>query len=276
MNQILVVGATGLLGSSAVRHLDKAGHQVRLLVRNAEKAVDLFGVRYEIVIGDVLNEENLAQALEGCQGVHISLDGNVELPAVKKISAFAKDAGVQRIGYVSGITVCEENTWFPYVAEKYAAEQVLESCGVPFTIFAPGWFYEMLGNFVKFGRALSFGRHPIHYHFMAVEDFGRMAAGAYGKEEAANQRFIIRGQEAIRFHDALRQYCAVLHPKIQRILTMPYGFAKLVARLRRSDEMAWAVAFMQYFEQVGECEGGEKADRILGNPQISFTDWLAA
>ena len=144
MRRVLVVGATGLLGSSAVRYLHKDCFTVRLFVRNAGKAANLFGDRYEIVIGDVLNEEHLAQALEGCQGVHISLDGMVELPAVKKISTIAKDAGVQRIGYVSGITVCEENTWFPYVAEKYAAEKVLESCGVPYTIFAPGWFLSLI------------------------------------------------------------------------------------------------------------------------------------
>lgn len=274
MKRILVLGGTGLLGEAVVRHLCENGHEVRLLVRNGEKAAVMFGRQVEILAGDVLDRQQLLQAMTDCQAVHISLDGAVERPAVENVAALAAAAGIERIGYVSGVTVCEENRWFPYAAEKYKSEQILLACGVPTTIFAPSWFFEMLGNFVKFGRAIAFGRHKKPYHFMAVDDFGHMAAAAYDKEEAANQRFIMLGPEEFLFHEALRRYCAALHPKIKKVTTLPYWLAKLIARMRHSEEMAWAVHFMRYFERVREQGDPQPAYRILGGPQVILDDWL--
>jgi uncharacterized protein YbjT (DUF2867 family) len=54
--RILVLGATGMLGQSVTRSLAKMGNQVRVLVRNREKARQMFGNEIEIVKGNALNK----------------------------------------------------------------------------------------------------------------------------------------------------------------------------------------------------------------------------
>ena len=52
--RILVLGATGMLGQSVTRSLAKMGNKVRVLVRNREKARQMFGNEIEIVEGNAL------------------------------------------------------------------------------------------------------------------------------------------------------------------------------------------------------------------------------
>lgn len=69
--RILVIGATGLLGEPVAIHLKQCGFIVWLMVRDIEKAKEQFGDDFEIVKGDILDEESLEKALDSCFGVHI-------------------------------------------------------------------------------------------------------------------------------------------------------------------------------------------------------------
>ena len=71
----LVTGGTGLVGACIVAGLLEDGHEVRLLVRRPEQvATSLapYGVpadRVEVVVGDVLDSDAVATALDGCEAV---------------------------------------------------------------------------------------------------------------------------------------------------------------------------------------------------------------
>lgn len=53
---ILVAGATGRVGSAAVRHLPHAGFEVRALARSVDKGRPLHALDAEVVIGDVTKQ----------------------------------------------------------------------------------------------------------------------------------------------------------------------------------------------------------------------------
>jgi uncharacterized protein YbjT (DUF2867 family) len=61
---ILLVGATGLVGSATLRQLTARGVPVRALVRSAEKASTLAGRGVETVIGDLEQPASLDAALD--------------------------------------------------------------------------------------------------------------------------------------------------------------------------------------------------------------------
>ena len=61
-SQILVTGATGFIGRQLVRDLIGAGHEVRVLARNREKAESLFGEAAEIAPGDLRDPASLREA----------------------------------------------------------------------------------------------------------------------------------------------------------------------------------------------------------------------
>ena len=62
---ILIVGATGLVGSATVRHLTACGVPVRALVRSAEKAATLADAGVEAMVGDLEQPASLDAALDG-------------------------------------------------------------------------------------------------------------------------------------------------------------------------------------------------------------------
>ena len=221
-----------------------------------------------------MDPDCLEEALDGCHGVHISLPTEVEQPVAEMVAKVASKHGVEWISYISGRTVAEENRWFPMVNRKFLAEKAICEAGVPYTIFRPTWVMEILPKFVNQGRASVFGKQPYPYHWVAAEDIARMVSTAYGLRETANKRFLVLGPEAIHMQDALRRYCAVFHPDIKQVSSMPFWLVKLLATLTNNQELKGAGEMMSYFEKVGERGNPAEDDHILGAPAITLGQWL--
>ncbi len=194
---ILVIGGTGMLGQPVSLCLKEAGFQVRIMTRDLQKARKTFDNSSEIFAGDPMDTSCLEEALNGCcYGVHISLPTEVEQQVAETVSRTASRHGVERITYISGATVAEENRWFPMINRKFLAEQAIREAGIPYTIFCPTWFMESLPRFVVQGRASVLDKQPHPYHWVAAEDYARMVSMAYGHDAAANKRFLVLGPEA--------------------------------------------------------------------------------
>lgn len=160
------------------------------------------------------------------------------------------------------------------VNRKFLAEQAIRKSGVPYVILCPTWVLDGLPLFVNQGRASVLGKQPHPYHWVAAEDIARMVATAYQLEEAANQRFIVHGPEAISMQDALKRYCAVFHPEIKEISSMPFWLVELLATLTRNPGLKGAGEMMSYFEKVGEWKNRPQANCVLGVPKITLDQWL--
>lgn len=273
--KILVIGATGLLGAPVARRLKADGFQVRALTRDAAKANQTFDDSFEIVAADPLDAVQLEEAMAGCQGVHINLPNPVEQQVAEQVAQIAASKGVQRITYISGATVREENRWFPMIERKFQAEAAIRESGVSYTIFKPTWFMESLPLLVQGGRATVFGKQSHAYHWVAAEDYARMVSVAYKTPAAADKSFYIHGPQAMRMNDALALYIAAVHPEIKKVSNMPFWMARVMAALSRSPELKAAVGMMAYFEKVGEEGDPTEANRVLGAPQITLKKWMA-
>ncbi|MFW2489692.1 NAD-dependent epimerase/dehydratase family protein [Clostridium chromiireducens] len=110
--KIFLTGATGKVGSRFVPYLLKQGHAVRVLVRTAEQALILKEQGAEAVIGDLLNNENLADAIRGVDavvhtaaqfrgGISEEIATAVNLDATIELAKAAIDAGITRFVFTS-------------------------------------------------------------------------------------------------------------------------------------------------------------------------------
>lgn len=274
MKNILVLGGTGLLGEPVVRNLITDGFHVRLLTRDSEKAKSIFNESIEILEGDVTQLSSLENAMMGCDYVHISIGGEHDQTIAENVASLAHNLGLERICYVSGSTVAEQNGWFPMIKQKLMAEKAIRECGVPYTIICPTWPMEQLPRFVQKGRVTLIGKQKTPLHWYSREDFGEMISRSFLKKEAANKRLYFHGPEGIPMKEALERYCSVFHPEIKSVSVLPIWFAKTLGTLMRNDMLKMFANIMAYFDKAGELGDPTEANQILGAPVITLDLWL--
>lgn len=272
--RILVIGATGLLGEPVAFHLKQSGFKVRLMVRDNNKAIKRFGNKFEIVQGDITDRESLKKAMDNCFGIHLNLSGELEQAGVENAALVASKLKLQRITYISGTSVAEENTWVPLIKRKFLAEQAIRNSGLSYCIFCPTWFMEVLPKYIRGNKAIVFGKQLNPYHLVAADDYARMVTTSYGIEEQIKKRFIIHGPEGILFHDAVKQYCRVFHPEINNVSTMPHWLATIISKISNRKELKDVSDFMAAFEKIGEKGDPLEANNLLGAPEINLKNWL--
>jgi NAD(P)-dependent dehydrogenase (short-subunit alcohol dehydrogenase family) len=100
--RILVVGATGLVGTPVARQLLADGHHVRLLVRDPDRARAQLGTEFEYAPGSITDGAVVNRAVRGIDGVHVSL--GVEDPAL------LSDWHLRR-ALRSAVAVAERSAW---------------------------------------------------------------------------------------------------------------------------------------------------------------------
>lgn len=274
METILVIGGTGLLGRPVARQLLRDGYRVRLLARNPETARGQFGKDFETVAGDVTDITSLEKAMKGCDGVHISVGGQVDQLSAENVMSLAPASGVERITYLSGSTVAEENGWFPMVAQKLGAEKTLIGGEVDHTILCPTWPMEQLPRFVIEGRATIIGEQPTPIHWFAAADLGRMVSAAFATAGAANKRLYVHGPEGLTMKEALERYCAAARPEIDSVAVIPIEAARAQAKAIGNQVLAFMAEMMAYFDQAGEPGDPSEANDLLGAPATTLDEWL--
>jgi uncharacterized protein YbjT (DUF2867 family) len=76
--KIVILGATGTVGSKIAAVLLNEGHQVTLIARNTEKLEPYRNLGAEIIKGDITNVETLTNAFKNADSAFVLLPDNVE------------------------------------------------------------------------------------------------------------------------------------------------------------------------------------------------------
>lgn len=281
IHRILVIGGTGMLGEPVVRQLQKDGFCVRVLTRHPEKTCIRFSSPFEVAPGDVEDSVSLEAALMGCQGVHINLHGSfdpdLERRGAETISRVAPRAGLERITYLSGASVCEENAWFPDTKARLLAEEAIRASGVPYTIFRANYFMETLRNFVRGKMLLQIGRHPHPYHWVSAADYAQMVARAFATPHVANKILYVCGPQALTMREALQSVQHIAYPN-HRIVYLPLLVARLIAVVGKRRELQSVLPFFEYCGKIENLQSGspDEANALLGAPSTTLEEWVRA
>ena len=70
MSPKLVIGANGYLGSHVTRQLVRAGHDVRIMVRDKANTIGIDDLDVTRFVGDVFDDDVLREAMTGCDDVY--------------------------------------------------------------------------------------------------------------------------------------------------------------------------------------------------------------
>src|SRR5271166_2717103 len=140
---VLVTGGTGYIGRQLVHDLLAVGHRVRCLVRNAARTNSI-PPEAEIVLGDVLRRETLAEALRGVECayylVHSMGEGESSFAQRDRVAAYnfageAQSAGVRRVIYLGGLG---SGPMSEHLKSRQETGAVLRAFGPPLVEFRAG------------------------------------------------------------------------------------------------------------------------------------------
>jgi (4-alkanoyl-5-oxo-2,5-dihydrofuran-3-yl)methyl phosphate reductase len=128
MKMILVIGATGAIGSQLVPQLIEADQRVRVFTRNPEKAAK-FGSAVEVVVGNLDDENSLIPAMQGVDRFFLITSSTQQ---DKNALAAAKQAGT---GHVVKIST-QEAGWTPVEGHGHwhkEREDLIRASGLAWT-----------------------------------------------------------------------------------------------------------------------------------------------
>src|SRR3954468_10153263 len=129
----LVTGATGYIGGRLMRRVIPDGREVRVLARNP---ASLAGQPVEVVQGDIIKGDGLAEALEGCETAYYlvhSMDNaagpngafaDLDRRAADNFARAAQEAGIDRVVYLGGL-VPQGGAISPHLRSRLEVEQIL-------------------------------------------------------------------------------------------------------------------------------------------------------
>jgi uncharacterized protein YbjT (DUF2867 family) len=148
---VLVVGATGSIGRPVLAEALAAGHAVRALVRDPDRARTL-PAGAQVVIGDVTDPTSLVEAVAGIDAVVITLgsDGQgragargIDYGGVRNLLLAIGHRPV-RIALMTAIGVTNRSGHYNLTTEvhdwKRRSERLVRASGLEYTIVRPGWF----------------------------------------------------------------------------------------------------------------------------------------
>ncbi|WP_329528645.1 NmrA family NAD(P)-binding protein [Streptomyces sp. NBC_01462] len=142
---LLVIGATGKTGGHTAELLLQRGHHVRALVRRVdERSERLVGLGAQIVEGDVLDLNSLAEATKGIDALYFTypiLPGLMD--ATANVALAAEENGVQAIVDMSQISARRESA-SNAARQHWVAERVLDRFPVAVTHIRPTFFAQWL------------------------------------------------------------------------------------------------------------------------------------
>ena len=147
-DSILVVGGTGRIGSEIVKVLEQRGKNVRVFARTTSDRKRLQGLDISYVIGNVLTENDVAQALEQQKydAVISSLakvrqEPNPHAVGGQHLTKWAKKNGVKHFILISSLGAGPNPVHTKYkeiLQAKGVAEAALTSSGIDYTIIRTG------------------------------------------------------------------------------------------------------------------------------------------
>lgn len=137
---ILVIGATGTIGSLVVQGLARQGADVTALVRQTGTQALPAGVKG--VVADLTNVASMRQAMAGVRTLFLlnALAADEVTQSLQALNV-AREAGIQRIVYLSVINA-DLYTDVPHFAGKHTVERMIDSLDLPATILRPAYFMQ--------------------------------------------------------------------------------------------------------------------------------------
>jgi uncharacterized protein YbjT (DUF2867 family) len=219
---ILITGSTGLIGRQLVQCLLDEGKPVRILLSEHKAKRPLpWATSPEVVIGSVLNDEDLFRAVSGVHVVYHLENAQwwgrrrnlerVELVGTRNLTTAARAARVGRVITLSHLGASPSSA-FHLMRVKGQVEEAVKASGLAYTILRSGVVFGVQDAFVNH-IAMMMRMNPFFFmmpgqgevvlHPIFIDDLVKVLVRALDRIDTVDQVIEIGGAEYITLRDLL-------------------------------------------------------------------------
>jgi uncharacterized protein YbjT (DUF2867 family) len=255
---ILVVGATGQLGSIVVKDLLRQKRSVRILVRPGSNYEPLVKAGAHAVFGDIKAPITLIDALRGVETVITTANSaqrggednvqNIDLIGNRHLVNSAKTVGVKHFIFVSAAKA-DDKSQSPYLQAKKKTENHLIQSGMGYTIVAPepimeAWFSMAVVPALKANRPVTLmGEGNRRHSFISIFDVASFITSSVGNPSAWNLYIPLGGPKPINWNDIIGTFESLLGKRVPVVHValgtelpgVPEGMQELMATMEMYD-----------------------------------------
>lgn len=278
MDNILIIGGTGKVGSALVQQLAQKKIKARVLLRNNNKVNQIENLGMTTAMGDVTNIASIAAAMKGIEKLFLLVSPNPDEAKIKSaIIEEAKKAGIKHIVMLSGAGA-NNNSAISQAQQHAKAEDYLKASGLDFTILQPYFFMQ---NFINQAVAIK-SQGAIYGNYgegklaiVDARDIAAVATACLTENGHNNQTYIITGGEAITNADAAKIVSDIIGKNVNYV-DMPSE--QLKGSLTNMGYPEWlANDLVMLGENISAGEFSKTTDtveRIAHKNPISFSEFI--
>ncbi|QOT00836.1 SDR family oxidoreductase [Brevibacterium sp. JNUCC-42] len=231
---IVIIGATGTIGSALLKRLVDLGVSARALSREPEKLRiqigDLNQSTIEVASADASDPESLRRAFTGASQLFLSMSnspGQIELET--SIIRIAAEAGIEHIVKISS-PAFDQNAPVAVAGWHQEIERTLSESGITHTVLRP---YAFMQNLLRFAPTIA--TQNVFYgsmgdtacNFIDCRDIADVAAEILTNREIAGQVYTLTGSEIFSYPQ--------IASKLSVLLDRPICFINMDSEAIRRD-----------------------------------------
>jgi len=279
--KILITGATGATGGSAIQELLKLNVPVRALVHSEDaRAERLRAQGVEVVQGDLTDFNAVHAALEGITGAYFVYP--IQSPGIVEATAFFAQAALEQgVGFIVNMSQISARRIAKSRAARdhWISERLLDRSGIPVAHLRPTFFAEWLLHRAKIIRGqgilpLPFGE--ARYAPIAAEDQGRVIAAILNQPAGhAGKIYPLYGPQELTQYETAEILSQVLG---KRITYVPIEIAAFTEGLK---ELGYSAHIRQHLAEVAQdCRDGifsgtnDLVETITGQKPLGIADYV--
>jgi uncharacterized protein YbjT (DUF2867 family) len=276
---ILVLGATGPTGRSAVAELLPRGETVRAVTRDPRRADDLTGA--EIYVGDSSQPDSLERAFAGVSKLYLvppTLPGWGDIET--DILALARAAGVDHVVRISALGT-DPDAASMSLRFHWRGERQLERSGMAFTHIRCNSFFQNTlfdAPWIKRDSAIYSCVGPLRFAKVDARDIGEAVATVLTSPGHESRAYTLTGPESLSYADLADVMSRVLGRPIRSVDMSVADYTELLVR---DGVEAWLAEEFAAIYGLGFAEGSEVEEvtdavsQLLARPPRTFAAFVA-
>lgn len=233
-----MTGATGYIGGRLVPPLLDRGFAVRALARNPDKLADIgWRDRVEVARGDLDDAGSLSAAFEGVDVVYYLVHSmgtstdfvEAEARSARNVVAAARDAGVKRIVYLSGLH-SRDTDLSPHLRSRTAVGDILLESGIETVVLQAGIVigsgsasFEMMRHLTNRLPAMTTPKW-VHNKIqpISINDVLHYLTAAADATVPTSRTWDIGGPDVMEYGEAMQAYAEVAGLRRRLIIAIPF------------------------------------------------------